>query len=329
MFREPMSVVAARQQPRRRSGRRLLIILLAVVVVVSGALFWLNQVAQAAIDASAVLTVYEPVTQIQPAGAATFSNADTGALVRPGDSIQTDSQGRASLVLPDGSITRLATNTQIKLDSAHFAKDGNLQDARWLQKIGRTLTHVQHLVSGATFQVAGQSAVASVRGTTFEVLIGADGSMTVKLFDGILYFHGKNDVTLTSGQQATADPQGNISAPIPIQPDPQDPFGPELLASNAVASDTTPGTEQDFVGAPLHDGEQQKFTYSYAGGPLLKAVLGYPAGSMKVTIKAPDGTQYDQSGASPIVNPVKNAPAGLYTISVSYTHLTLPTIYSV
>jgi hypothetical protein len=314
-----MSVVAARQQSRRRSGRRLLLTLLAITLAAGGGLVWLEQVAQAAVDAPAVLTVYQPVALLETAGSVSFSAAATGALVRAGDSVQTDSTGRASLVLPDGSITRLAGDTQLKLNSSHFTRDGNLHDTRWFQQIGRTLTRVQHLASGATFQVVGQSAVASVRGTTFEVLVAPDGSMTVKLFDGTLDFHGKNDVTLSAGQQATADAQGNIGSPVAIVADPSDPFGPQLGAADAAANDTTPGTEEDFVGAPLHDGEQQKYAYFYAGGPLVKAVLGYPGSAMTLTVTGPDGSQYDGKGPSPVAVSVKNAPAGMYTILVSGT----------
>jgi len=63
-----------------------------------------------------------------------------------------------------------------------------------------------------------QSAVASVRGTKFEVYIKADGTMIVKLFDGELDFDGKNHVHLTSGQQATADPQGTSDPPARSSP---------------------------------------------------------------------------------------------------------------
>lgn len=313
-----MSVVAARKPPRRRSGRRFLIILVFLAVIVGAALFWVNQVAEAAVNASAVLTVYQPVTSVQP-GTGTFAPATTGTLVHAGDSVQTDTKGRASIVLPDGSITRLAGDTQTRLDSAHFSKNGSLHDAHFFQQIGRTLNHVQHLVSGATFQVAGQSAVASVRGTLFEVLVNADGSMTVKLFDGTLEFDGKNHVLMTSGQQATADPQGNIGAPTAIPPDPNDPFLSQVGAAAAVATDTTPGTEQDYVGGPLHNGEVQKFAYTYAGGQLLKAVLGYSGGAMGLTVLAPDGSQTTGSGKSPVVVVVKSAPAGIYTIEVTGT----------
>ncbi len=312
-----MSAVAARTPARGRGGRRLLIVLVLVIVLVGGGIFWLNTAAQAAVNVSGTLTVYQPIASIAKGGG-NFNTAATGAQVQAGDSVKTDTKGRASLQLPDGTLTRMAGDTEIRLDAAHFTKSGTLKDAQITQKIGRTLTSVQHLVSGATFKVAGQSAVASVRGTKFEVYIKADGTMTVKLFEGQLDFTGKNGsvVHLIAGQQATADPAGNIGPVGPIQPDPSDPFGPALDASNAVAAGTTPGTEQDFVGAPLHNGEQQQYRYSYAGGSLVKASLGYPGSAMQLKVQAPDGEMFTGSGKSPIIVSVTNAPAGIYILYV-------------
>jgi hypothetical protein len=312
-----MPAVAARTPPRRRGGRRLLIVLVILVLIVAGVVFWLNIAAQAAVNASGTLTVYQPAASIKHGSGGSFAPATTGATVQAGDSIQTDAKGRASLNLPDGSITRLASQTSITLDSAHFTKSGNLHDVKLLQQIGRTFTNVQHLVSGATFQVAGQSATATVRGTKFEVYIKQDGTMLVKLFEGSLDFDGKNHVHLIAGQQATADAQGNISPPIAIQPDASDPFGPALLASNAAEAGTTQGTEQDYIGAALHNGETQTYTYSYAGGQLVKGSLGYPGSAMKLTIKAPDGQSYTGTGPAPIVVVVNSAPTGVYTITVT------------
>lgn len=309
-----MSALAARTPPRRRGVPRLLIVLVLLILIVGGALFWLNLVAQAAVNVSATLVVYRPTASVARGGAA-YSPSSTGTQVAAGDSIKTDTKGRSSIELPDGSLMRLAGDTEITLSAAHFGKSGTLHDAKITQKIGRTLTTVQHLISGATFQVAGQSAVASVRGTKFEVYVKADGTMIVKLFDGQLDFDGKNHVHLVAGQQATADPDGNIGPAGPIQPDPGDPFGPVLAASDAVSVSTTPGTEQDYIGAPLHDGEQQQTTYSYAGGSLLKATLGYTGSAMQLKVKAPDGQVYTGTGKSPIVVVVNNPPAGIYTMT--------------
>ena len=289
--------------------------LLILVIVIGGGIFWLNRSAQASVNVSATLEVYQPEVSLARGGGA-YAPSASGAQAQAGDSVKTDTKGRASIELPDGTLTRLASLTEITLDVAHFTKSGTLEDAKITEKVGRTLTSVQHLVSGAVFQVAGQSAVASVRGTKFEVFIKADGTMIVKLFDGELDFDGKNHVHLTAGQQATADPQGNIGPAGPIQPDPDDPFGPALVASAAVAVGTTPGTEQDFIGAPLHDGQQQQYTYGYAGGSLVKAALGYPGSAMQLKVQGPDGQVYTGTGASPIVVTVTNAPAGIYKIFV-------------
>ena len=294
----------------------MLIVLVLLILLVGGGIFWLNSSAQAAVSVSATLTVYQPIASLERSGSGAFKTASSGAMVQAGDSVSTDTKGRASIQLPDGTLTRLASDSQITLDAAHFSKNGTLHDAKLTEKVGRTLTSVQHLVSGAAFQVAGQAAVASVRGTKFEVYIKADGTMIVKLFDGTLDFDGKNHVHLTAGQQATADPQGNIGPAGPIQPDPADPFGPALAASAAADAGTTPGTEQDYIGAPVHNGEQQQYLYSYAGGSLVKASLGYPGSAMQLKVQAPDGQMYTGSGPSPIVVSVVNAPAGIYKLFV-------------
>ena len=111
--------------------------------------------------------MFQPTVSVAHGGGA-YATSATGAVVQPGDSIKTDAKGRAAIQLPDGTLTRLAGGTELVLTSAHFAKTGNLHDVSILQKIGRTFTNVQHLVGGATFKVAGQAAVASVRGTKFE-----------------------------------------------------------------------------------------------------------------------------------------------------------------
>jgi hypothetical protein len=311
-----MSAAAARTQPRRRGGRRFLVILLILIVLVGGGLFYLNTVAQAATNGVGVLVVYVPSVQVARNGG-TYANAATGTLVQPGDLVKTDAKGRAAIQLPDGTVNRLATNTEIALTTAHFGRDGSLHDANWKEKIGRTLHSVQRLVAGASYKVSGQSAVASVRGTRFEVLVKADGSMTVKLFDGQLDLVGKNTVHLTAGQQATVDPQGNVGPAGPIQPDPNDPFGPEMAASDKANVGTTPGTEQDFIGVPIHNGESAQFTYSYAGGGLVKGALGYPGSAMQLKAKSPDGQTYTGTGASPIVIVIANGPAGIYTFTVT------------
>ena len=294
---------------------RLLVVLAVLLVIIAGAVIWLNVAAQASVEVTGNLTVYQPAASIAH-GSGAANPATTGATVRGGDTVSTDAKGLAGITLPDGTLTRLAKNTSMTLDSAHFNKNGTQHDVTFSQQVGRTFTNVQHLVSGATFDVKGHAATASVRGTKFEVFIDATGAMTVKVFQGVVVLHNSSgSVTINAGQQATASPTGAIGAAGPIVPDPNDPFGPALNASNAVSSDTTPGTEQDFIGAPLHNGERQTYTYSYAGGSTVEASLGYPGSAMKLTVKSPDGSTKSATGKLPIVR-IDSAPAGIYTIVV-------------
>src|SRR3989454_2641111 len=310
-----MATVAAKTPPKRRGGRRLLIVFVILVLIVVGVVVWLNVAASAQVNASATLTVYQPAASTSHTGT-DFVAATTGAVIRAGDSVQTDTKGRAAISLPDGTLTRLASDATIRLDSAHFTKTGNLHDVTLSQKVGRTFTNVQHLASGATFDVKGNSAFFFNDTATTEIYTLADGTMTVKVFVGTVFLHNASgSVQINAGQQATANPNGTITQPIAIVPDPADPFGPALDASNAVASGTTPGTEQDFVGAPLHNGEQQQYAYSYAGGSLVKASLGYPGSAMKLTVVTPDNQKYSATGKLPTVE-VHNAPPGIYKIVV-------------
>lgn len=312
-----MATAAARTPPRRRGGRRVYAVLAILVLLLAGILVWLNIAAQAAVSVTGTLTVFQPTASLAHNSTSSFAAAKTGDVVQAGDSVQTDAKGRASVTLPDGTLTRLASSTTIRLDSAHFTKNGNLHDVKFTQQIGRTLTNVQHLVSGSTLDVAGAHATATVRGTKFEVYIKTDGTMIVKVFQGTVILHnGSGSVTINAGEQAQANPDGSLTQAEPIQPDPDDPFGPAVLASAAVEVGTTPGTEQDYIGAPIHNGEQQQYTYSYAGGDLVKASLGYPGSAMKLTVKAPDGQAYVGTGAPPITVVVNNAPAGIYTLLV-------------
>src|SRR2546425_12640417 len=279
-----MAAVAAKAAPRRRRGLSWILALVIILLLVGAAAVWLNTSASASTNAVATLTIFQPTTSVAHDGG-DYATATTGSTVQAGDALKTDAKGRAAIQLPDGTLTRLARNAELTLTSAHFAKDGNLQDASIVQKAGRTFTNVQHRVSGATFKVSGQSATATVRGTKFEVFIKPDGSMLVKLFEGQLDFSGPNNtVHLTAPQQATADPAGTVGPAGPIVPEPGDPFGAEIAASDQTSQGTTPGTEQDYIGLPIHNGEQQQFTYSFAGEGLLKAALGYPGSVMTLPV---------------------------------------------
>jgi hypothetical protein len=311
---------AAAPKRKGRGGLRILIALVIIVVLIAAAIVTLGVVASADTSVGAVVTTFVPDTSVAHAGGA-FASAASGTFVQPGDSVKTDVTGRAQIKFPDGSITRLANNTQIAINSSHFAKDGHVHDISVTDKLGRTLNSVQKLVSGASFQVVGNTTTASVRGTLFEVLVKADGTVVIKLFVGGLDVDGKSGhVHLTEGQQVTVDANGTIGTPGPITPDPNDPFSQEVAAMQQVETQTTPGTEQDFTGGLLHNGQVQSFTYAFAappsGGSDFKAALAYPGSLMELRITDPTNHVYTRTGPSPIVITIPDPPGGIFKLDV-------------
>ena len=93
-----------------------LIALFGVIVLIVAGVVWLNVAAEAQINASAALTVYQQSASVAHKGA-DFAAAATGTVIDAGDSVKTDVKGRAAITLPDGTITRLASETTIRLDS--------------------------------------------------------------------------------------------------------------------------------------------------------------------------------------------------------------------
>src|SRR5436853_7491677 len=106
-----MASVAATPK-RRRGGRRIIVVLVILLLIVVGIVVWLNVAAQAQVNASGSLTVYQPAASVSHNGT-DFATATAGALIQPGDSIKTDTKGRAALSLPDGTLTRLASETRL------------------------------------------------------------------------------------------------------------------------------------------------------------------------------------------------------------------------
>jgi hypothetical protein len=157
-----------------------------------------------------------------------------------------------------------------------------------VQKVGRTFTNVQHLVSGASFQVGGHSVSAAVRGTQFEVLVRPDNTNLIKVFDGTVKVSGKTTATLTAGQQIDADANGTLSGQGPIRPEAQDPYALEAQCARAVSTGTNAGTVQTSTGDSLATGQTETVEYSSPGG-ILSIALCYPGSLMSVTVIDPSG----------------------------------------
>jgi hypothetical protein len=290
-------------------------VLLAVLLVGGGGYYFFVVQAQAALAAPAALVIInQPVDVDGNPGIA-------GEALNPNNTVHTGAAGHAAIQFPDGSYIRMSPDTQVTLTAAELQKNGSLQSVSVVQKLGRTFTSVQHLATGASFQVGGHSVSAQVRGTQFEVLVRANGTNLIKVFEGTVTVAGATTVKLTAGQQIDADAQGRLSNQRAIQPEPQDPYPLTAQCSAAASSGNAPGTMQSSSGENLTNGLTAESDYNSPGGNLTLAFC-YPGSLMKVTVTDPAGRAFARQGAAPLIVKIANGPPGVYKAIV--TALSVP-----
>ena len=286
-------------------GGCLLALVLAVLLVIGGGWYFFVIQASAAVTAPATLMLFsQSVTVNQKPGT-------PGQALNANDNVRTDARGHAGIQFPDGSIVRLAPNSELQITQVKLQRTGNLQAAEVTQKAGRTLASVQHLVGGATFKVDGHSVSAEVRGTEFELLVRTNNTQRLWVFAGSVKVHGTTSVAMTAGQEVDIDAAGNLTNLRSNQFDPADPFPVTQQCAAAVSSGNSAGTTQAATGDTLAAGQTQEQDYYSPGGNLTVAFC-YPGSLMSVTVTAPNGTQYSRQGAPPITLRIANGPPGLY-----------------
>lgn len=304
---------------KRRGCLGCLIPIVVIVLILAGLFYFLVAQAAAAVSVPAQLIVVSPATTLTRGG--TNQAGISGALVHPGDQVATSVAGRSLIQFQDGSITRLGPATTVRLDAAEFDRQGRLHNVSMTQQAGRTLSTVQKLIGAdAHFQVAGHSATASVRGTKFEVVQNADGSVRLKTFIGKVALGGTD---VNAGQQADASPNGTISKPVPIQPDAADPFTLWLASEEAAKGAGQPATaETSFSTAPLGTGQTAaQPDYNSAGGEII-GELAYPGSAMSLIITDPAGVVHTSSASATgpsgkiVLVDIPNAPGGAFKVQV-------------
>ena len=290
-------------------GGCLLVLILAVLLAGGGGYYFFVVQAQAAVTAPAALVVInQPVDVDGRPGI-------PGQALNPGNTVHTAASAHAAIQFPDGSYVRMSPETTVTLSAVQLQKNGNLQSASLQQKVGRTLTSVQHLASGASFQVGGHSVSAQVRGTEFEILVRPNNTNLIKVFDGTVTVKGTTTATLTAGQQIDADANGKLSNQRAIQTDPQDPYPLAAQCARTVSTGTTAGTAQTSTGDSLATGQSADVTYDSPGGTLTVA-LCYPGSLMTLTITDPSGVQHSTRQGSRPVQLNLAGPPGRYHATV-------------
>jgi len=286
-----------------------------VLLIFGGGYYFFIAQAQAAVPAPAALQVISTPVDVDTNNSAGFHTARPGQELTAGNTVRTGDQGHAAIQFPDGSYVRMSPNTTVTVTAAQLSHDGSLQSASLAQRAGRTFSNVQHLVAGASFQVGGHSVSASVRGTQFEVLVRADQTNLIKVFDGTVKVTGTTTISLTAGQQVDSDANGRLSVQGPIKPEAADPFALAAQCNRAVSSGTNQGTLQTSTGEGLTTGQTAETDYSSPGGTLTYA-LCYPGSFMTLTVIDPSGSVHSSRQSSRPVLGNLSGPPGRYRLIV-------------
>ena len=105
--------------------------------------------------------------------------------IMAGNYIKTGKDSRIELTMPDNSIIRLGSDTLFKVNQALFPEDKLRRFSSKLY-IGKMWAKITDVFGGrrGTFNTSTQTAVAGVRGTTYNLKADADKSTEISVYEG-------------------------------------------------------------------------------------------------------------------------------------------------
>ena len=128
--------------------------------------------------------------------------------VPPGSTIVTKASGRCILAGSDGSVFKISPKSRVQVSSLMGGKDEDATTTSLLLAMGHLNAEVQKaLGEDESVRVVTMSAVAGVRGTAFDVVVGADGQTIVQVSEGRVAVDSDQSATVevTPGRQVRAD----------------------------------------------------------------------------------------------------------------------------
>lgn len=155
-----------------------LIIPLIIVVCIIG-LAWFVFTPETA-TAKAQLIIDSGNVQVKHSGRS-WTSAENGMDLFESDSVKTGDNASASIILFKTSIVRLDSNTEVTLQEIIEQEETSVTLE---QNAGRTWNTIEKISGIDNYEVQTPTAVASVRGTSFDVYILANGNITISVGNG-------------------------------------------------------------------------------------------------------------------------------------------------
>ncbi len=256
---------------------------------------------------STTLTVISDDVFVQVAGSDNWETVEGEVNLKAGDWVKTSSQGRAVIKFFEGSSTEIEPDTIVCIEELLATVEGSTTISL-RQQVGVTWSHVAELFDPASsFEIKTSTAAATVRGTLIGIGIDEDGTLDVKVFDGVASVVAQGQAVLVNAGYQTTVKQGEPPPPPSEIPPPQsqltvslaspawlhvlDPIGrsagiiPPGFAVNEIPFSTTAWTE----------GEKQTVEIDEPiGGSYYLIIYAYETGAVTLTVAGNSQDGFDQ-----------------------------------
>jgi len=135
---------------------------------------------------TAVITTLTGKAKVLRAATKKRETLQSGVILAAGDQVTTGTGARLELKLPDGSYLRFDERTTFKVIAMAGSQKDQDRDIRVSMAVGKTWARVAKLFGKKRggFDIATQTAVAGVRGTTFRMNVNEDNSAVLKVYGG-------------------------------------------------------------------------------------------------------------------------------------------------
>ncbi len=166
-----------RSEPK--SMRKKILLILPIIAIICIAGFVMLTLTPDVVKAQ--LIIESGTVQVKHTGS--WTEATSGMELYQSDSVRTGYNASASIILFKGSVIRLDNNTEITLKKIIQQEETSVtiqQDA------GRTWNTVQKISGIDNYEVQTPTTVASVRGTSFDVNVHANGITVVSVIKGMV-----------------------------------------------------------------------------------------------------------------------------------------------
>jgi len=148
---------------------------------------------------------------------AQFSPLSAGDTVGEGTRIQVPKDGYLRLRLADGSVVRVLAESDVQLKRLRAKQPTGPFESIIDVRAGKVESEVTKQPKGRVFEIHAPGAVASVRGTRFDVSVGSDGQVGTAVSEGVVALQPKNArqkrmraANVTAGQGAMIDTNGKL-----------------------------------------------------------------------------------------------------------------------